>query len=59
MSGWFSATREGETLTLVGRGFGHGAGLCQYGAAAMGESGELVQDIIKFYYPGATVKVAW
>ena len=59
MSGWFSATRDGDTLKLVGRGFGHGAGLCQYGAAAMGESGELVGDILKFYYPGATVKAAW
>ena len=59
MSGWFSATRDGETLTLVGRGFGHGAGLCQYGAAAMGQSGEPMQHILKFYYPGATIKTAW
>ena len=59
MSGWFSATRQGQTLKLVGRGFGHGAGLCQYGAAAMGEAHATMPGIIQFYYPGVTIRTAW
>ena len=59
MSGWFSAHRQGGVLVLEGRGFGHGAGLCQYGAAAMGKAGASTQEILAFYYPGATTQRAW
>lgn len=59
MSGWFTASREGDQLKLEGRGFGHGAGLCQYGAADMGERGQTAEEIIQFYYPGATISTAW
>ena len=53
MSGWFSATRDGETLKIVGKGFGHGAGLCQYGAAAMGEAHvRACSRIIQVLLPG-------
>ena len=35
-----------------GKGFGHGAGMSQYGAKGMAEQGFNYEDIIKFYYPG-------
>lgn len=36
-----------------GRGFGHGVGLCQYGAKAMAERGKNYRQILAHYFPGA------
>ncbi len=44
-----------STLTgyrFVGRGFGHGIGLCQWGAAQMAANGASRREILSFYYPG-------
>ena len=41
---------------LHGRGWGHGVGLCQIGAAVMGEQGYSYKKILKHYYTGAQVK---
>jgi stage II sporulation protein D (peptidoglycan lytic transglycosylase) len=38
-----------------GRGYGHGVGLCQYGAAGRAARGWSARDILRDYYPGATV----
>ena len=40
---------------LNGRGWGHGVGMCQIGAAVMGQQGHPYQDILKFYYRGADI----
>ena len=42
-------------LILDGRGYGHGAGMCQYGAEFMGKSGKSARSILERYYPGATI----
>jgi stage II sporulation protein D len=42
----------GERFILRGFGRGHGVGLCQAGAARMGESGKTYRDILSLYYPG-------
>ena len=42
-------------LILDGRGYGHGAGMCQYGAEFMGKSGRSARSILERYYPGATI----
>jgi len=39
-----------------GRGFGHGVGLCQYGALAMAREGKTYRQILDFYYPGSFPK---
>ena len=44
---------EEGTVTIEGRGFGHGVGLCQYGAQALAESGKDYEEILAWYYPGA------
>ncbi len=44
-----------ETFTLTGAGWGHGVGLCQIGAAVMGERGYRYTDILLHYYKGATL----
>ena len=40
---------------LHGRGWGHGVGLCQIGAAVMGEQGKTYDDILLFYYRNAEI----
>lgn len=40
---------------LKGAGWGHGVGLCQIGAAVMGEKGYSYSDILLHYFIGATV----
>lgn len=50
---------DGEEIpagfTLNGRGWGHGVGMCQIGAAVMGQQGHPYQDILKFYYRGTDI----
>ncbi len=50
------ATPEG--LVLTGRGYGHGVGLCQYGANGMAKAGAGFQEILTHYYTGAEVAPA-
>ena len=38
-----------------GRGYGHGVGMCQDGAAGMARSGKKYTQILKNYYPGSTL----
>ena len=40
---------------LTGAGWGHGVGLCQIGAAVMGEQGYAYDEILLHYYIGATI----
>ena len=40
---------------LTGAGWGHGAGLCQIGAAVMGEQGYKYDEILLHYYIGASI----
>lgn len=49
-SAFFSVTREGNSIILSGRGYGHGVGLCQEGAMVMAARGFKSDEIIKFYY---------
>lgn len=42
-------------FTLHGAGWGHGVGLCQIGAAIMGERGYSYDEILAHYYPSATL----
>jgi len=48
---------EVSRLVFNGRGVGHGAGLCQRGAAEMGREGRSYRDILAFYYPGTAVGI--
>ena len=42
-------------FTLIGHGWGHGAGLCQIGAAVMASEGMKYEDILSYYYVGARI----
>ena len=54
-SSWFKPSWEGEILTLTGKGWGHGVGLCQIGAAVMADKGYDCETILKYYYKGAEI----
>ena len=45
-----------DEFVLHGKGWGHGVGLCQIGAAVMGEKGFSYDDILLFYYHNAKIK---
>ena len=45
-----------QRFELIGAGWGHGVGLCQIGAAVMGEEGYLYDAILLHYYKGAEIK---
>jgi len=52
----FDMSVEGSTLVLShGRGFGHGLGLCQWGAEGKARSGKKAGEILRYYYPGARI----
>jgi stage II sporulation protein D len=55
-SGFVAPRIEGGKVVFEGRGHGHGAGMCQYGAEAMGKSGRGYRQILARYYPGADVE---
>ena len=47
------------SFLLTGAGWGHGVGLCQIGAAVMGERGYRYDEILLHYYKGAEVKTMY
>ena len=52
-SSWFEVSHENGLWTLSGHGWGHGAGLCQIGAAVMASEGMKYEDILAYYYVGS------
>ncbi len=48
----FTLESDGETLLVTTYGFGHGVGLCQYGANGMAKDGKTYDEILSYYYQG-------
>lgn len=51
----FAVALDGDSARFAGRGYGHGVGLCQYGAKGMAEQGYQAKQILEQYYPGTTL----
>ena len=51
----FSVTIKGGVAIFRGRGWGHGVGMCQWGAYFMAKRRFKAEDILKFYYPGTRI----
>lgn len=51
----FAVDVKGTSAIFKGRGWGHGVGMCQWGAFAMAKKRMKVNQILKHYYPGARV----
>jgi stage II sporulation protein D len=47
------------SLKLKGRGFGHGVGLCQWGAYALAKDNKSPKEIVKHYYPKTHIVKIW
>ena len=52
----FDVEKTEDGFRLNGKGWGHGVGMCQIGAAVMGESKFTYKEILRHYYTGAEVK---
>jgi len=52
----YSIEKSGNEFLFYGRGWGHGVGMCQWGAMAMAEKGWTAEKILTHYYPGTVVK---
>ena len=52
----FVVDKHANRFDLIGAGWGHGVGLCQVGAAMMGEKGYQYKEILLHYYKNADVK---
>ncbi len=59
LSSAFVVEKTAAGFVLHGAGWGHGVGLCQIGAAVMGEQGYSYRDILLHYYPGADIVTAY
>ena len=59
-SSWFEVEKSQLTnqFTLIGHGWGHGAGLCQIGAAIMASEGHKYEDILAYYYVGSRLSTS-
>ena len=61
-SSWFEVEKSSHLSSFIfhlsGHGWGHGAGLCQIGAAQMAEEGYSYEQILAHYYVGTRIGVA-
>ena len=52
-STWFTIEDRGDRIALTGgRGYGHGVGMCQWGAQYLATHGKTGEEILRYYYPG-------
>lgn len=52
----FEVEREETDFVLRGKGWGHGVGMCQIGAAVMADKGYTYEQILAYYYTNAQLK---
>ena len=58
-STWFDVRLKGNYLTFKGKGYGHGVGMCQWGAKGMADAGHAYLKILNSYYSDAEVRKAY
>jgi stage II sporulation protein D len=52
----FTLQNDGQGVVFDGKGYGHGVGLCQWGARGMAEAGYSFKEILGFYYSGVCLQ---
>lgn len=58
-STFFGIARKGNAVVLTGRGFGHGVGMCQWGAKFQAEKkGQNYRTILEHYFPKTSIRFA-
>jgi stage II sporulation protein D len=58
-SSYIYAHMANRDVKIEGCGFGHGVGLCQYGAEALAKTGSKAKAILAWYYPNAEIVKAY
>jgi stage II sporulation protein D len=59
-STWCRIDRTADGFTFsAGRGFGHGVGMCQFGADGLGQAGWNYRAILAHYYPSSHITKAY
>lgn len=51
----YAIDMQGYYMDLIGKGWGHGVGMCQWGASQMAAEGYSHDQILKYYYPGVDI----
>ena len=59
LSTWFNISAVDGKIHFRGRGYGHGIGLCQWGAKGAAERGLDHREILRRYYKGANIRRAY
>ncbi len=54
-SGFFEVEKTSTGILFKGEGWGHGVGLCQFGAQRMAERGATYKEILAHYFPGSKI----
>ncbi len=52
----FDISVTGDSVRFTGGGYGHGVGLCQWGARSRAVDGFSYREILEYYYPGTVLK---
>jgi len=52
----FTVHRDGADFVFTGRGYGHGVGLCQWGAYGLAKAGRAWEQILHYYYFGVELQ---
>ncbi|MBP7902407.1 MAG: SpoIID/LytB domain-containing protein [Spirochaetes bacterium] len=53
---YFKTSVSGKNVVFEGKGWGHGVGMCQYGAKNLAERGKNFSYILKYYYSGVDIR---
>ncbi len=54
-SNYFNIYVKDNKIIIEGKGYGHGVGMCQFGAMGMAKKGKNYKEILKHYYPGTKI----
>jgi stage II sporulation protein D len=54
-SNQYDVLMQGYYFDLIGKGWGHGVGMCQWGARGMAQERYRYDEILKYYYPGVEI----
>jgi len=55
-SNHYDIDMKGYYFDVIGRGWGHGVGMCQWGAYQMARQRYKYTNILEYYYPGSKIK---
>ena len=50
---------QGDSIIFNGKGFGHGVGMCQWGANKLAQDGKTPEEIINFYFQDIQIQKLW